>query len=187
MFPAGGASSSGASCPGLIEAGVSMRSWSIHWLPHPGLLAPASLKLAVGHSAAVGGGGSSGASCPGLIEATTAGGCSVLSRPSSGASCPGLIEAPPVVVPPAAGSHSSGASCPGLIEAGSAATGPGLPQSSSGASCPGLIEARWRPRCQVSTFAHPGLLAPASLKRDKPMTGQDQSILLIRGFLPRPH
>ena len=61
--------SSGAACPGLIEASsaASASLWRTH--PHPGLLAPASLKRPHHPARAGGAGSSSGAACPGLIEA----------------------------------------------------------------------------------------------------------------------
>ena len=155
----------------------------------------------------------SGASCPGLIEAIISIFCHypIWGIPS-GASCPGLIEAWQPCWSCCQNAGPSGASCPGLIEAWSAPLPAGSLCSPSGASCPGLIEARgalagvgkfltahpgllapaslkhpngWRPH--VGICPHPGLLAPASLKQVLELC-EDQTLALpIRGFLPRPH
>ena len=82
---------------------------------------------------------------------------------------------------------------------------------SSGASCPGLIEALSLSLVLLLVLAHPGLLAPASLKQavdggpEWPHQRHHPGLLapaslkqshfrliaggrrLIRGFLPRPH
>ena len=66
------AESSGASCPGLIEAPDGPELPAPERRGHPGLLAPASLKqIDVGHGMDQNC-PSSGASCPGLIEAVQA-------------------------------------------------------------------------------------------------------------------
>ena len=61
--------SSGAACPGLIEAAKEASEPSERNIPHPGLLAPASLKLGVTETIDQEEANSSGAACPGLIEA----------------------------------------------------------------------------------------------------------------------
>ena len=61
--------------------------------PHPGFLAPASLKLIVALKQQLVKPTSSGVSCPGLIEARGWPHRSRRWRTSSGVSCPGLIEA----------------------------------------------------------------------------------------------
>ena len=61
-------SSSGASCPGLIEARTIRGTFSPGWRCHPGLLAPASLKHPQSWWCSGASPLSSGASCPGLIE-----------------------------------------------------------------------------------------------------------------------
>ena len=63
-------------------------------MAHPGLLAPASLKLDLAPQQVLLLPLASGASCPGLIEATTVGNNGDPAARASGASCPGLIEAP---------------------------------------------------------------------------------------------
>ena len=182
--------SSGASCPGLIEArGRSRRrsppSWGhpgllapaslkprvIHgWRRkvrrgHPGLLAPASLKHVIPSAWLSNSNGSSGASCPGLIEAG--------SGPSACASCvsghPGLLAPASLKPLSCAVSHALRPDGhPGLLAPASLkrhhsrAGGRGVPES-SGASCPGLIEAI----------------------RGSYWPQRDGRV--IRGFLPRPH
>ena len=154
--------SSGAACPGLIEAGCNLRlSW---WLcAHPGLLAPASLKLWPVAAVRWRPAGSSGAACPGLIEATWTAAPGRLARHSSGAACPGLIEAGPSRSLAALIWSSSGAACPGLIEAVPGASGNTALAGSSGAACPGLIEAGQHGDWDCGDCG------------------------LIRGCLPRPH
>ena len=85
-------------------------------------------------------------------------------------------------------SESSGASCPGLIEARLESEQLRALSGSSGASCPGLIEALILVVfLVVLLMSHPGLLAPASLKRAPVGTPRLEPGWVIRGFLPRPH
>ena len=158
--------SSGVSCPGLIEG----FAWGCERLqssrPHPGFLAPASLKAGYARV----GEREHPRPHPGFLAPASLkeGSCSsamVTREASSGVSCPGLIEGVNCDLSIQRLRASSGVSCPGLIE-GRCLPGPQLPsvRSSSGVSCPGLIEG-------------------SEPDRDPP-TGPG---LLIRGFLPRPH
>ena len=61
------------------------------------------------------------------------------------------------------------------------------PLASSGASCPGLIEAESDYKALNKRIGHPGLLAPASLKRAVAEFSRPLRPRVIRGFLPRPH
>ena len=161
--PTDGGHSSGAACPGLIEA------W--RWTPwrnnrrgtHPGLLAPASLKLVPNRSLNGQAGISSGAACPGLIEAAEHPHIVAEESASSGAACPGLIEAKSSVCFSSGFSTHPGLLAPASLKPAKTLVLVAFRTCSSGAACPGLIEARTQPY-------------PSRTRTS-----------LIRGCLPRPH
>ena len=131
---------------------------------HPGLLAPASLKLPPGWTPSVGHRRSSGASCPGLIEAET----QKDQQAAAWETHPGLLAPASLKHPLPNAMVSNLHSHPGLLAPASLKHISNVPRSaaqcSSGASCPGLIEAIRNGEDDRDIRTHPGLLAPASLK-----------------------
>ena len=178
--------SSGASCPGLIEAHPKQKRSASGPFGHPGLLAPASLKrlgLWLGLR------GHPGLLAPASLKLQHA---RLNARARSGH--PGLLA--PASLKPRRGLEAPASCChghPGLLAPASLKRGrrrrPSDPWwGSSGASCPGLIEAAssWGgPTTRPN--GHPGLLAPASLKHQTPKKVVADPKPVIRGFLPRPH
>ena len=206
--------SSGAACPGLIEASSVHGHFLNLVVTHPGLLAPASLKQKRRDQVYQRPHHSSGAACPGLIEAALPHTVCGDREPTH----PGLLA-------PASLKHQHGLhfptpedTHPGLLAPASLKPNalPGCADGrddSSGAACPGLIEAsaidlilhvaltthpgllapaslKQRP-CRSpaghGVQTHPGLLAPASLKQDGGTWWVVIFASLIRGCLPRPH
>ena len=86
------ADSSGAACPGLIEAtDDGKQTRPLH--PHPGLLAPASLKRTNRHDGFHHCHTHPGLLAPASLKHWLTGNEPALIPDSSGAACPGLIEA----------------------------------------------------------------------------------------------
>ena len=132
---------------------------------HPGLLAPASLKHRWDLRQTPRRSSSSGAACPGLIEAHRFFSSIRIDQNSSGAACPGLIEAAPTCWCCAWSASSSGAACPGLIEADQSwGRASALPPAHPGLLAPASLKRDGLQRSVHCCRAHPGLLAPASLK-----------------------